>query len=412
MAKKRYRVNYRFYILIFIIIILIIYFLFFNKREIKMIDLSSMTLTSIQEYAKDNKLELDVTKEYSDTVAKDKLISQNIKTGTIIEKNDSLKVIISLGPIPMSVYRDSKVNELGNVPIMMYHGIVEKKDENSIYPGGNVDKDGYTRTKDAFIADLEMYYEKGYRMIRLIDYINGKINVPLGKSPIVLTFDDGNKNNFNVLGVDADGNLEIDPNCAVGILESFKKKYKDYNVTATFFLNKGLFNQSKYNNQILKWLVEHDYDIGNHTKSHVNFTEVDTSKSQEEIAYMYKLFDEIIPNKYVHIVALPFGSPYNKTHSNFPYILSGSYDGYEYVTDGTLRVGWESNYSPYHKSFDKSFMKRVRAWDNNGLEFDIEMVFKNLNNNRYISDGDINKIVIPNDSNLNQNIKDKKIIKY
>jgi rRNA-processing protein FCF1 len=47
-----------------------------------------------------------------------------------------------------------------------------------------------------------------------------------------------------------------------------------------------------------------------------------------------------------------------------------------------------------------------------GKEFDIEMVFKNLEKNRYISDGDKNTIVITNDTNLNKEIKNKKIIKY
>jgi hypothetical protein len=40
------------------------------------------------------------------------------------------------------------------------------------------------------------------------------------------------------------------------------------------------------------------------------------------------------------------------------------------------------------------------------------MVFDNLNENRYISDGDSKTIVIANDKNLNINIKDKIIIKY
>ena len=39
-------------------------------------------------------------------------------------------------------------------------------------------------------------------MVRLIDYVNGDIDTELGLSPIVITFDDGNQNNFNVLGKD------------------------------------------------------------------------------------------------------------------------------------------------------------------------------------------------------------------
>ena len=71
---------------------------------------------------------------------------------------------------------------------------------------------------------FRVFYEEGYRMITLGDFISGNISTPLGYSPIVLTFDDGNRDNFNILGFDEDGNIIIDPKCAVGILEEFKKK--------------------------------------------------------------------------------------------------------------------------------------------------------------------------------------------
>jgi peptidoglycan/xylan/chitin deacetylase (PgdA/CDA1 family) len=177
-------------------------------------------------------------------------------------------------------------------------------------------------------------------------------------------------------------------------------------------LNKGLFGQPKYNEKIVKWLIDNGYEIGNHTENHVDFTSTTSSKTQEEIAYMYNLFDSIIPSKYTHIIALPYGSPYKIEHPNFPYILKGNYKDYVYKTDATLRVGWDAEYSPFNKNFDKTFLKRVRAWDNNGKEFDIKMVFDNLLKNRYISDGNKDTIVINSDVNLNTNIKDKKIIRY
>jgi len=382
-----------------------------NKNN-EMIDLSNMNIEEIKEYATLNNLKLEIETTYHDSILKDKVINQSIESGTVIKENDSLKVVISLGKTPITLYKEYKVNELGNVPIMMYHGIIDKKNVDTSYTGGNVDRDGYNRTSEAFRNDLEMYYQKGYRMIRLIDYMNGNIDTELGKSPIVLTFDDGNVNNFKVNGLDDEGNLIIDPNCAVGILEEYKKKYKDFNVTATFFLNSGLFGQSKYNNQILKWLVENGYDIGNHTKNHVDFSNVDEVRTQAEIAYMYKTLDEIIPDKYIKVIALPFGSPYKSDHPNFSYILKGSSEGYNYETEGTLRVGWTYDYSPFHKSFNKTFVKRIRAYDNDGVEHDIQMTFDNLEKSRYISDGDKNTIVVLDEANINVNIKDKKIIKY
>lgn len=381
-----------------------------NNVTVKMIDLKNKTVVQIEEYATEKKLKLDIQYQYDKTVEKDQLIHQNIPKDEKIREGKMLIVVISKGKISQDVYQEYAVNELGDIPIMMYHGI-EKLDKTD-YVGGNVDKDGYNRTVDAFKKDLEFYYKNGYRMIRLIDYINGDIDTELGKSPIVLTFDDGNKNNFHVLGKDENGKLKIDPDCAIGILEEFKKKYPDFDVTATFFLMDNLFNQSEYDEEKLKWLVENGYDVGNHTKNHINYKNATSLEAQNATGYMYEKLEKIIPGKYVKIVALPFGSPYEKTHENFQYVLKGSYNGKEYETVGALRVGWMPEVSPYHTKFDPTFMKRVRAYDNNGKEFDIEMVFKGLESSKYISDGDRDTVVVSNSKKDNIKETTKEIITY
>ena len=377
-------------LIVLVIVIIAAIYVFVPKSNSKnlMIDLIGKTKEEAITFADKHNLNLEF-KEESNSYEKDKIFKQSIEVNSEINENDNLIVYISKG----INYEELKVDESGNVPIMMYHGIHNITDNE--YTGGNVDKDGYQRTTEAFIKDLEFYYNSGYRMIRLEDYVNGIIDVEAGYSPIILTFDDGLSNNLKVTGLDSNGNIIIDPNCAVGVLESFKQKYPDFNVTATFFINGGLFNQSEYNEKILNWLVDNGYDIGNHTYSHVDFTTVSKEKSVQEVGSMYNLLDKYIPGKYVNIVALPFGSPYDKDHENFNSILSGVYNDKEYNTIATLRVGWEADYSPFNKNFDKTFLKRIRAYDNNGKEFDIEMNFKILEDNRYISDGDKNTITIP-----------------
>lgn len=296
-------------------------------------------------------------------------------------------------------YRKYHVDESGNVPVMMYHGIhgeILSKDTGNT--GGNVDVDGYQRTADAFEKDLEMYYKKGYRMIRLNDYLDGKIDVEAGKSPIVLTFDDGLENNIRVTGVDKNGELKIDPKSAVGILEKFKKKYPDFHVTATFFITGGKFSQPKYDDKIIKWLIDHDYDVGNHTWNHPDFTELTTEQANEQVALVYDMLEEIIPGKYVNIVALPFGSPYKKDHETMPYVYDCTSEDKEYHTKCALQVAWEPDYSPYTVEFDPTFIKRIRAYDNNGTNFDIESTFQVLESTRYISDGDEKTIVVPKEN--------------
>lgn len=378
------------------------------KDKLKMPDFYNKDINEVLKFTQSHDLKIEIKEAFSTDIKKDYVMSQNIKAKEKLNEDSTIVVTKSLG----INYKEYKVDESGNVPIMMYHSIANLKDENTDYVGGNVDSEGYTRTAESFRRDLDFYYHEGYRIVRLKDYTNGNIDVPLGKSPLILTFDDGYADNIKVEGIDENGEIIIDKNSAVGILEEYKKKYPDFHITATFFVSDGLFQQQEYNEQILQFLVEHGYDIGNHTLTHDDLESLDSTKVQKEVGLMYQKLDTILKGKYVPIVALPFGSPYSMDDSVFPYILSGNYDGFKYETDATLRVGWEAEYSPFHKNFDKRYLKRIRAYDHNGSDFDIEMNFEMLKQNRYISDGDIETVVIPSDKKDDVNINNKKLIIY
>ena len=395
---KKVKVRFtRILIVLFLLLAIIFMISLLTKKPIKdskiiMIDSLNKEVNSVTKELDEMKIKYELSYEYSDT-KKDLIISQSISADTEVKEEDIVKLVISKGKLDKEQLKKDNINELGKVPIMMYHGIRNLSDSNTSYTGGNVDKDGYNRTVESFRRDLEFYYKKGYRMVKLSDYVNGVIDTEYGYSPIVLTFDDGNENNIKVTGLDSDGNIIIDKNSAVGVLEEFKEKYPDYNVTAIFFVNDGLFNQPQYNEKILKWLVDNGYEVGNHTKNHDNLSNTTTSKTQEVVGYMYDKLEGILGDKYTKIIALPFGSPYNKTHANFKYVLSGEYNGKTYESISALRVGWEPEVSPFNKDFDKTFLKRCRAYDNNGKEFDITMVFNMLDKTRYISDGNKDTIV-------------------
>ena len=419
---RRKKSNKLILIIIVLVLLLIvgvgIYYLL-NKKDKDIIkeDKNTMiklnTLEEANTFAKDKNIKININYDYSDTIEKDKIISQSIKEGDNLKDITELTIEVSLGKLDKEKLASDGINELGRVPIMMYHGIREKTKNSTGTVGGNVDKDGYNRTPEAFKKDLEFYYENGYEMIRLEDYINGKVTAGYGKSPIILTFDDGNEDNIRVTGLDDNDNIIIDKNSAVGILEEFKKEHKDVNVTATFFVNGGIFNQSEYNDKILKWMVENGYDIGNHTQTHLDIKKSSSDRVQKEIAYVYDELEKVIPGKYVKIIALPFGSPYVKSHDNFKYVLSSTYNNKTYETEAALRVGWEPEVSCFNKDFDKTFLKRCRAYDNNGKEFDIDMVFNSiLKTTKYISDGNPDTIVVKEKDKDKLITTDKKIITY
>lgn len=399
MKRRKIKKNVLRNLIVLLIIYIGIMLVVINKKDVPkdeplyMISLIGKNEEEVKDYAAKNKLRLNINYVYSDS---NKGVSeQDIKEGTEIKANDTLNVTINKY-IDKEKLKKDDINELGRIPVMMYHHIVNIDDNE--YTGGNVDPDGYNRTSNAFRKDLEFYYQNGYRMIRLIDYVNGKIDVEYGKSPIVLTFDDGNADNIKVTGLDENGNIIIDPNSAVGILEEFKKKYPDFNVTATFFVTSALFNQSEYNEKILNFLVDNGYDVGNHTKDHNNMNNINEEETEYVVGYVYNELEKIIKDKYVNIVALPFGTPYLSTHKNFSHIKKANFNGKVYDTITTLRVGWEPDTSPFSKNFNKDFIKRCRAYDNNGKEFDIDMVFNSiLKDLKYVSDGDVNTITIPKD---------------
>ena len=163
--SRRKRVNYK-RVSIAVLILGLSLFLVINglKRDKKvyMIDTVNREISSVREELDKYDLNISVTYKYSDDILKDYVISQSIDKDTLLNDGDNLSLVVSLGKLDKEKLKQDGINELGKVPIMMYHGIKNIKNSETKYTKGNVDKDGYTRTVEAFRDDLEFYYQNGY----------------------------------------------------------------------------------------------------------------------------------------------------------------------------------------------------------------------------------------------------------
>ena len=296
-----------------------------------------------------------------------------------------------------------KPNEIGQVMVLMYHSI------------GQVEAE-WRRTPENLRRDLITLYENDYRAISLKDFVNNNIDVEAGYTPVVITFDDGHKDNFNILMDDDE--LVIDSDCAIGIMEEFKKEYPDFNITATFFLNGSVpFRQEDLVEYKLNWLIENGYDVGNHTLNHNSMKGVtDPNAMQKYIGGQANFLESFLDGYEVNTYALCNGERPDKEY--YKYLAEGSYEDKNYKNIAILEVGWDPSVSPVDKRFDPLGIHRVRASetkvDGVGM-YDWLKAFDKGTRLRYISDGNPNVITIPEkyvDRLDDEKVKDKLLYIY
>lgn len=286
----------------------------------------------------------------------------------------------NLDPIS-SIDMSLKPNEIGEIMIVMYHGIGDEETT-------------WQRTPENLKKDLEYMYQNGYRMISLNDYAKGIINTELGYTPIILTFDDGRQNNFDI--TENNGEAVIDPNCAIGILEEFKGKYPDFNITASFFLGTNIFGQEEYSNYKLNWLIDNGYDVGNHTYSHNEIENLNGDEIQFEIGSVNNIINKFIPDYKVETLALPHGS--NPKEEFVENMISGVYENKYYKNIAVLDVGWRPAFSPFDTCTNFTSLYRVTGSEINvdgcGI-YDYFQQFNDEKRDKFISDGNPEVVTIP-----------------
>ena len=287
-------------------------------------------------------------------------------------------------------------NEMGRIPVLEYHLIVPEE------------KGEFTRTPQQLRKDLETLYARGYRPVNMVDVIDKKIQqLPKGISPVVLVFDDASPSQFRY--IERNGQLEIDPTSAVGILEKFASEKKDWprrgvfcmlpaaQVGRSFFGDKGIEGQkTEWRFRKVQFLHKQGYELCNHTLYHARLDRAG-NQVQEFIARGDMAIDSAVAGYKVRTFALPLGMwPKQRNlawQGSWKDPKSGKTVSYKY--DAVLEVSGNPNESPYDPNFDYRSVNRQIMYKN-ALDAQLNRLDKATGSaGRYVSDGDPGTVAKP-----------------
>ncbi|GAA3162607.1 polysaccharide deacetylase family protein [Planomonospora alba] len=287
-------------------------------------------------------------------------------------------------PAPVTATPESarkvKANEAGLVPVIMYHRIVKKRQ-------ASID-----RTPDQVRKEMERLAREGYVPITAREFATGRIGIPAGKHPVVLTFDDGHPSHF---ALDEAGMPVKDT--AVGIIYQVAKKYPDFRPVATFWVNRQPFGLQSRADQAraVQWLTARGFEVANHTWSHPYLPGLSKQGIAEQLVRVERLLEKLggSPSE---TLALPFGAMPRKRST----VQKGSWDGTRFSFKGVFLAGAQPSESPFTKKYDWRSIQRIQSNGKRGecrrwcSQYWLEWLAKHPEQ-RYTADGDPERISIP-----------------
>ena len=263
-------------------------------------------------------------------------------------------------------------NPGGQVMVLEYHLIGEPEAR-------------WQRTPASFRADLERLRSQGYYPVNLRDLAVGDLRmVPAGKRPVVLTFDDSSRGQFNILPDET-----VDPDSAVGILLAFHQAHPaDWPLRATFFVlqdvdvpDRILFGQPEWAQQKLQMLVDWGMEVGSHTISHANLTTSSPDEVRRQLALSQAWLEALLPDYDVVSLSVPFGE-YPQDQA---LLARGTFQQHEYHYQAAVEVSGGLAPSPHAPEFDPYHIPRVQA---NGAQLEHWLTYANQQDVYFVSAGE------------------------
>ncbi len=296
------------------------------------------------------------------------------------ESSDASGATSSTFSGPMTAEKAAAIgaNELGQVPVLLYHDITDQ---------GSAE----TRTPQQLAKDVDFLRSEGFYPINLRDLASGNIDIPAGMSPVVLTFDDSTSGQYRILD---DGSL--DPASAVGVLQAaveaggWASKATFYCLINVTSKDNELFGQPDRQQEKLRNLTDWGYEIGSHTVSNLNLKKADPLEVKKELAESQSTLEGLIGGDYqVTSLSVPSGE-YPEDES---LLAGGIYNGKPYKYTSAVALGDTVSLSPFSTLFNAMHIPRVTVTGST-----LRDAIANLKAHpelRYISDGDPTTVSAP-----------------
>lgn len=276
-------------------------------------------------------------------------------------------------------------NELGRVMVLMYHRLGDKNTP-------------LMRTPQSFRHDLELLYQHGYRPVPMKDFLDSRIHLPMGLSPVVLTFDDALPTQFHEIS--KNGRYFIDPNCTVGILESFHQQHPDFALAGVFYaLYPHPFGDADRSAAKITFLTRQGFEIGNHTVHHKDLSRMSNAQVIEEVGRAQVFTQRILPGYQDQTLAAPYG----RLPRDHAIALNGVWHGVPYHNRAVFLGGGGPAHSPCSKKWKAWSVPRV-VGDPGELAKWVNY-FDQHPDQRYVSDGDPDVITVPSSEQSDLNRK-------
>lgn len=234
--------------------------------------------------------------------------------------------------------RAVQANELGEVPVLMYHRILAK-------PQASLD-----RKPEELRAELTRLAREGYVPVTAAEFVSARMDLPAGRHPVVLTFDDGSNTHF---AVDAQGDPM--PDTAVGVIMAVAAHNPGFRPVATFFVNHDPFTMGARTADAVRWLVQHGFEIANHTTHHLDMAGMTKEQVQKEIGTDQRMIIDLGGAPPISF-AFPFGA-----FSHLDWVDHGTAGGVSWDFAGMFLAGWKPADSPYLKGYNPLEIPRIRS---------------------------------------------------